>query len=68
MYEIKSTGERFYSFLDATRTAAAIRADVFEVETGARRWTPAPQVSKKRMRQYHEQAAAYAAQQSQKRK
>lgn len=64
MYEIKSTGEKFDSFIQATRVAATIGSEVFEVETGLRRWAPAPKVSAKRTRQYLEQKAAYAAQQN----
>lgn len=64
MYEIKTTGEKFDSFMKATRAAAAIGAEVFEVATGLRRWAPAPKVTAKRMRQYREQAAAFAAQEA----
>ena len=64
MYEIKITGEKFNSFTKAIAAARAIDAEVIEVSTGLRRWAPAPKVSGKRMRQYREQAAAYAAQEA----
>ena len=64
MYEIKITGEKFNSFTKAIAAARAIDAEVIEVATGLRRWAPAPKVSWKRMRQYREQAAAYAAQEA----
>lgn len=62
MYEVKTTGEKHNSFMAAIAAARAIGSEVFEVSTGLRRWAPAPKVTAKRMRQYHEQAAAYAAQ------
>lgn len=64
MYEVKATGEKFNSFTKAVAAAVVIRSEVFEVETGVRRWAPAPEVSAKRMHRYREQAAAYAAQQA----
>lgn len=64
MYEIKITGEKFNSFTKAIAAARAIDAEVIEVATGLRRWAPAPKVSWKRMRQYREQSAAYAAQEA----
>lgn len=64
MYEITATGEQFDSFFSAISAAKKIGAEVFEVATGLRRWSPAPKVSATRMSQYREQAAAYAAQQS----
>lgn len=42
-------GEGFYLFSKAVAAASAIRADVIEVATGLRRWTPAP-LPKKRVR------------------
>lgn len=64
MYEIKVTGEMFGSFMQAVASAKKIDAEVFEVETGMRRWAPAPKVSSKRIRQYREQASAYAVQEA----
>lgn len=64
MYEIKTTGEKIDSFMKAIRVAEAIGSEVFEVATGLRRWAPAPKVAAKRMRQYREHCAAYAAQES----
>jgi hypothetical protein len=64
MYEIKSTGQRFNSFLMAIEVAHSAGSEVIEVETGISRWQPAPKVSEKRMRKYHEQKAAFAAQES----
>jgi len=64
MYEIKATGEKINSFMNAIRAAEAIGSEVFEVATGLRRWAPAPKVSAKRMRQHREHVAAYAAQES----
>lgn len=61
MYSVNN--ETFDSFMAAVRAAEKIGAEVFEVETGIRRWHPAPKVDAKRMRRYHEQKAAYEAQQ-----
>jgi hypothetical protein len=64
MYEIKTTGEKFNSFLKAISAARAINAEVFEAANGVRRWAPAPKVTEKRMRKYREQESAYAAQEA----
>ena len=61
MYEVN--GQKFEMFMQAVRFAQPIGAEVFEVETGIRRWAPAPKVDAKRVRRYNEQKAAYEAQQ-----
>lgn len=43
MYEIKTTGEKIKSFMEAVNIAKTIDSEVFEVETGLRRWAPAPE-------------------------
>ena len=60
MYKVK--GKTFDSFMKAMRYAQSIKAEVFEVETGLRRWAPADPISAKRMRRYENQKAAYEAQ------
>ena len=60
MYEVN--GHKFEMFMQAVRFAEQIDAEVFEVETGMRRWYPAPKVSAKRMRRYAEHKSAYEAQ------
>jgi hypothetical protein len=61
MYQVN--GQKFEMFMQAVRFAQQIGAEVFEVETGIRRWHPAPKVDAKRARRYTEQKAAYEAQQ-----
>jgi hypothetical protein len=61
MYKVET--QEFTSYLAAVRAAEKIGAEVFEVSTGVRRWTPAPKVTAKRARRYVEQKAAFAAQQ-----
>lgn len=61
MYQVAD--QKFESFLAAVNVAKASGDDVIEVETGMRRWTPAPKVSAKKARRYLEQKAAYDAQQ-----
>ena len=60
MYKVEN--QEFTSYLAAVRAAEKIGAEVFEVATGIRRWTPAPKVNAKRLRYYEEQKAAFAAQ------
>ena len=60
MYTVNE--KTFNSFMKAMRYAQSIKAEVFEVETGLRRWAPAAPVSAKRMRRYENQKAAYDAQ------
>lgn len=40
MYDVNGT--KFESFSAAVKAAQPLRADVIEVATGLRRWTPAP--------------------------
>lgn len=61
MYQVKTTGETFNSFLAAVAAGKAAASDVIEVETGVRRWAPAAPVSSKKARQYREALAARAA-------
>lgn len=60
MYEVN--GQKFDSYFNAIATAKIQGADVVETETGIRRWTPAAKISSKKIRRYHEQKAAYEAQ------
>lgn len=62
MYQ--ANDKTFVSFFDAIKYAKSANTDVIEIETGLRRWTPAPAVSAKKMRRYQEQLAAYQAKQS----
>ena len=59
MYTVN--GKPFQSFTAAIAYANPLRADVLDVATGARRWTPAPTVSKARMKKYENQKNAHAA-------
>lgn len=61
MYQVKTTGKTFSSFLTAVAAGKAAGSEVFEVETGARRWAPAAPVVPKAARQYRERLAARAA-------
>ena len=61
MYQVKTTGQTFDSFMSAVACAKSANSEVFEVETGARRWAPAAPVSSKKLRQYQNQLAARAA-------
>jgi hypothetical protein len=60
MYSVN--GQQFEGFTKAVAAAKAIRADVIEVATGLRRWTPGT-VSAASQRRYEERLSAYAAQQ-----
>ena len=62
MYRVNE--QTFQSFTAAVAVANAIRGEVFDVETGARRWYPAPKVSQARLRRYEQQKAAYDVQQA----
>jgi hypothetical protein len=66
MYEVKTTGEIFKSFMEACKAGKAANSEVYEVNTGIRRWYPAENVSEKNMRYYKERMAAYNAQQAKK--
>ena len=46
----------------AVAYADSIGADVVEIATGVRRWTPAPKASKKKANLYAHRLAAYRAQ------
>ena len=63
-YEVRKTGQIFESFFEACRAGEASKSEVYEVNTGIRRWYPAEDVSAKNMRYYEERIAAYKAQQS----
>ena len=65
-YEVKATGEVFVSFFEACKAGEAAKSEVYEVNTGIRRWYPAESVSAKNMRYYEERIAAYKAQQAKK--
>ena len=65
-YEVRKTGQIFESFFEACRAGEASKSEVYEVNTGLRRWYPAEDVSAKNMRYYEERIAAYKAQQSRK--
>ena len=58
----RANDRQFESFLAAVDYAAAHGAEVFEIATGLRRWTPSPPVDSKRQRLYRERLAAYEAQ------
>lgn len=62
MYTVNTA--TYDDFLDAVRAAKPINADVYEVATGLRRWTPAQTPNAKAMRLYQERLAAYRAQQA----
>jgi hypothetical protein len=65
MYEIN--GRKFDSYLAAIANARAIGAEVFQVNADGsktRRWAPATAPAAKKVRQYRERCAAYAAQQN----
>ena len=66
MYEVKTTGEKFNSFLAAVKVANAATSEVIEVATGLSRWAPAEKPSAKKMRMYAERKAAYDAQEAHK--
>lgn len=61
MYSVND--KTFTNFMDAILAADIAKADVIEVSTGIRRWTPGS-VSKKAMLRYHERRAAYKAQEA----
>jgi hypothetical protein len=61
MYQVKTTGQTFNSFLTAVAVAKVEGSEVFEVSTGLRRWAPAAPVSAKKMRLYRDGLAARAA-------
>lgn len=61
MYSVND--QTFTNFMDAILAADTAKADVIEVSTGIRRWTPGS-VSEKAMRRYHERRAAYKAQEA----
>lgn len=56
--------EPFNSFKEAVARADKLKADVIEVATGVRRWTPAPSVSSKKLKMYRERQAAFEAQEA----
>jgi hypothetical protein len=60
MYTVNE--QKFSSYLKAVAAANLAGAEVFD-ENGVRRWAPAAAVSKKAVRRYNEQLAAYNAQQ-----
>lgn len=62
MYEVKPSNKKFASFFDAIAFAEPLNAEIFEIATGLRRWAPLSKPTAKKMRQYREHAAAYAAQ------
>ena len=64
MYQVKATGQTFGSFLAAVAAGKAAGSEVFEVETGVRRWAPADPVDAKKSRRYRERMAAHAAYES----
>ena len=66
MYEVN--GQSIQWFTDAVAIAKAVGADVIEVATGLRRWSPAPKVTDKQMRHYRSHKSAYDAQESLKNK
>lgn len=61
MYEVKSTGQKFASFSKAIEHAKAANSEIYEIETGLRRWAPIPKVSKKKLAYYEHRKAAYEA-------
>jgi hypothetical protein len=61
MYQVKTTSQTFNSFLTAVAAGKAACSEVFEVETGVRRWAPAAPIAAKAARQYRERLAARAA-------
>lgn len=61
MYSVE--GQIYNSFLAAIGAAEKIGANVIMVSNGSVKWSPAPQVSRKKMRKYQNQLAAYNAQQ-----
>ena len=61
MYQVKTTGQTFASYLAAVAAGKAADSEVFEVATGARRWAPAAPVGTKAARLYRERLAARAA-------
>ena len=61
MYQVKSTGQTFNSFLAAVAAGKAACSEVVEVATGVRRWAPAAPVASKAARHYRERLAARAA-------
>jgi hypothetical protein len=60
MYQVNET--TFNSFKAAVNFAIEANADVIEVATGLRRWTPAAKPSAAKLRRYQERKAAYEAQ------
>jgi hypothetical protein len=59
MYKVNDQEFEYYSA--AVRAAILIGADVFESETGIRRWTPAPKVTRKKILKYIGAKNAYDA-------
>jgi hypothetical protein len=62
MYVIKKTGETFASFIEACHAGQNARSEVFQVDTGVRRWAPAEPIAEKKKRMYEQRLAAYESQ------
>jgi hypothetical protein len=60
MYQVNNA--TFDSFKSAVNFAFEANADVIEVGTGLRRWTPATKPSAAKLRRYQDRKAAYEAQ------
>lgn len=60
MYTVNGTP--FDSFLAAVKAASEVGGNVILSTTGAVKWSPAPAVSRKRLRRYREQLNACKAQ------
>jgi len=54
-------GQGFTSYFAAIKKAKELNVAVIEIENGAVRWEPIPDVSAKRMSRYKRQKAAYEA-------
>jgi hypothetical protein len=59
----QANDKQFADFFEAIRYANTVKCDIVEIATGKTRWTPAPPVSAKRIRDYNNRKAAYEAQQ-----
>ena len=59
----QANDKQFADFFEAIKYANTVKCDIVEIATGKRRWTPAPPVSAKRIRDYNNRKAAYEAQQ-----
>jgi len=59
----QANDKQFDNFSEAIKYANTIKCDIIEIANGKTRWTPAPPVSAKRIRDYNNRKAAYEAQQ-----